>query len=59
MQTAAYGGSLNKFALSKAIEEQKSRDALTAMGFARDDAAMEANTIARALGLEVDQKIGC
>ena len=56
LQTAAYGGSPEQFALSKAIEEQKSRDALTAMGFAREDAAMEADSIARALGLEVDQK---
>lgn len=56
LQTAAYGGSPEQFALSQAIEEQKSRDALTAMGFARDDAAMESSAIARALGLEVDQK---
>lgn len=56
LQTAAYGGSPEQFALSQAMEEQKSRDALTAMGFARDDAAMQSGTIAKALGLELDAK---
>ena len=38
LQTAQYGGSPESFALNQAFEEQKSKDALAAMDYARQDA---------------------
>ena len=49
LQTAQYGGSPEQFALSKAIEEQKSADVMSAMGIARQDAQSQANANAGAL----------
>jgi len=49
LQTSQYGGSPEQFALSKAIEEQKSKDVVSAMGLAREDAQAQANANAGAL----------
>ena len=59
LQTAQFGGSPEQFALSKAIEEQKSADALSAMGIARQDAEALANQRRLAVGdARTDQALG-
>ena len=49
LQTAQYGGSPESFALNKAIEEQKSQDAIAAMNFARQDAQLLSDANLRAI----------
>lgn len=59
LQTAEFGGSPEQFALSKAIEEQKSVDALAAMGMAREDAQRIADQRGKAVfDAREDQKLG-
>ena len=56
LQTAQFGGSPEQFALSKAIEEQKSADAVSAMGLARQDAQSLSNARLGALQQQVAEK---
>jgi len=59
LQTAQYGGSPESFALNKAIEEQKSQDAIAAMNFARQDAQLLADANLRAIQEgRTDQELG-
>ena len=59
LQTSQFGGSPEQFALSKAIEEQKSADALAAMGMARQDAEALVNQRRAAIGdARTDQALG-
>ena len=59
LQTAQYGGSPESFALNKAIEEQKSQDAIAAMNFARQDAQLLADANLRAIQEgRADQELG-
>jgi len=59
LQTSQFGGSPEQFALSKAIEEQKSADALAAMGMARQDAEALVNQRRLAMGdARTDQALG-
>jgi len=59
LQTAQYGGSPESFALNKAIEEQKSQDAIAAMNFARQDAQLLADANLRAIQEgRIDQELG-
>ena len=59
LQTAQFGGSPEQFALSKAIEEQKSVDALSAMGMAREDAQRIADQRGKSVfDAREDQKLG-
>jgi len=56
LRTAQYGGSPEQFALSKAIEEQKSKDTISAMDFARKDALSQSNATLQALQQQVLEK---
>jgi len=56
LQTDAYGGSPEQFALAKAMEEQRSADAIAAMGLAREDAAQVSNRTLQALQQQVLEK---
>ena len=59
LQTAQYGGSPESFALNKAIEEQKSQDAIAAMNFARQDAQLLSDANLRAVQEgRTDQELG-
>jgi len=59
LQTAQYGGSPESFALNKAIEEQRSQDAIAAMNFARQDAQLLADANLRAIQEgRADQELG-
>ncbi len=59
LQTSQFGGSPEQFALSKAIEEQKSADAFAAMGMARQDAENLVNQRRLAMGdARTDQALG-
>jgi hypothetical protein len=56
LQTDAYGGSPEQFALAKAMEEQRSADAISAMGLARQDASEISNRTLQALQQQVTEK---
>ena len=56
LQTSAYGGTPEQLALSKAIEEQKSADAISAMGLARQDAQRISDNRLQALRQQVLEK---
>jgi hypothetical protein len=56
LQTAQYGGSPQRFALEKAIEEQNAADALNAMGIARQDAGALSNARLTALQQQLAEK---
>lgn len=59
LQTAQYGGSPESFALNKAIEEQRSQDAIAAMNFARQDAQLLSDANLRAVQEgRIDQELG-
>jgi hypothetical protein len=56
LQTAQYGGSPEQFALSKAIEEQKSADVISSMNLARQDAQSQSDATLQALRQQVLEK---
>ena len=56
LRTAQFGGSPEQLALSKAIEEQKGRDALSAMQLARTDAQARSNARLAALQQQAREK---
>lgn len=56
LQTAQFGGSPEQLALSKAMQEQQSADAVAAMGLARQDAQMLANQRAQGIGMARDDQ---
>lgn len=56
LQTAQYGGTPQRFALEKAIEEQNAADALNAMGIARQDAGALSNARLTALQQQLAEK---